>query len=62
MEGRGRKTAGPRPAGGAAGRRKAALLARATCLEASHPVSRKTMLLMLKPELFDRVGEAEYRF
>jgi hypothetical protein len=35
---------------------------RAACLESSHSVSRKTVMLMLKPEYFDRVGEAEYRF
>lgn len=29
---------------------------------ASRPVARRTILLMLKPELFDRVGVGEYRF
>ena len=33
-----------------------------SCRGASRPVTRKTVLLMLKPELFDRVGEGEYRF
>jgi len=33
-----------------------------TCRGASRPVTRKTMLLMLKPELFDRVDDGEYRF
>lgn len=32
------------------------------CGGASRPVTRKTVLLMLRPELFDGVGEAEYRF
>jgi len=32
------------------------------CGSASRPVTRKTILLMLKPELLDRVVEAEYRF
>ncbi len=32
------------------------------CKGSSHPVTRKTMLLMLKPECFDRVWESEYRF
>jgi len=32
------------------------------CCGASRPVTRKTVLLMLKPELFDSVGEGEYRF
>jgi len=32
------------------------------CGRASHPVTRKTLLLMLKPGTFDRVGEGEYRF
>lgn len=32
------------------------------CRGASRLVTRKTMLLMLKPEYFDRVGEDEYRF
>lgn len=34
----------------------------ASCGRASRPVTRKTMLLMLKPEMFDRVGDGEYRF
>lgn len=29
---------------------------------ASRPVTRQTMLLMLKPELIDDIGEGEYRF
>lgn len=33
-----------------------------SCRGASRPVARKTMLLMLKPEFFDGVGEGEYRF
>lgn len=33
-----------------------------SCGCASRQVTRKTVLLMLKPELLDRVGEAEYRF
>ncbi len=32
------------------------------CGRASRPVTRRTMLMMLKPDLFDRVTEAEYRF
>jgi len=32
------------------------------CKGSSRPVTRKTMLLMLKPERFDGVGESEYRF
>jgi hypothetical protein len=32
------------------------------CRRASRPVTRKTMLLMLKPELFDRIGSGPYRF
>jgi hypothetical protein len=32
------------------------------CGRASRPITRKTMLLMLKPELFDLLGEGEYRF
>jgi hypothetical protein len=32
------------------------------CGRASRPVTHKTMLLMLKSETFDRVGEGEYRF
>lgn len=48
---------------GVSGLRKPPVLReRAACLESSHPVSRKTVMLMLKPEFFDRVGEAEYRF
>lgn len=34
----------------------------ASCRGASRPVTRKTMLLMLKPEHLGRVGEGEYRF
>lgn len=34
----------------------------AICGGASRPVTRKTMLLMLKPELFGRVGDSDYRF
>ncbi len=33
-----------------------------SCRGASRPVTHKTMLLMLKPEFFDSVGEGEYRF
>jgi hypothetical protein len=32
------------------------------CRDAGHPVTRKTILLMLKPESLDRVGGGEYRF
>ncbi|MGH9939634.1 MAG: putative iron-sulfur cluster-binding metallochaperone [Blastocatellia bacterium] len=32
------------------------------CEGASRAVTRKTMLLMLKPEAFDRIGEGFYRF
>jgi hypothetical protein len=32
------------------------------CKGSSRPVTCKTMLLMLKPERFDEVGEGEYRF
>jgi hypothetical protein len=32
------------------------------CGAASRPVTRRTVLLMLRPELLDRAGEAEYRF
>jgi hypothetical protein len=32
------------------------------CGSASRPVTRKTVLLMLKPELLDRIVEGEYRF
>ena len=34
----------------------------AGCGSASRPVTRKTMMLMLKPDLFDLVGEGQYRF
>lgn len=34
----------------------------ANCKGISRPVTRKTMLLMLKPERFERVGESEYHF
>jgi len=34
----------------------------APCGTNSRPVTRKTMLLMLKPEHFNRIGESEYRF
>ncbi|MCA1613620.1 MAG: hypothetical protein LC800_05570 [Acidobacteria bacterium] len=34
----------------------------ASCSGASRPVTRKTMLLMLKPEHFGSVSESEYRF
>lgn len=34
----------------------------ARCGSASRPVARRTVLLMLKPELLELVGEAEYRF
>jgi hypothetical protein len=33
-----------------------------SCNHASRAVTRKTMLLMLKPEYFDRLGAGEYRF
>jgi len=33
-----------------------------TCRGVSRPVTRKTILLMLQPELFHRVGESNYRF
>jgi len=33
-----------------------------SCQGLSHPVTLRTMLLMLKPELFDQVGESQYRF
>lgn len=33
-----------------------------SCSGASRPVTRQTVLLMLRPELLDRAGEAEYRF
>jgi hypothetical protein len=33
-----------------------------SCDGQSRPVSLRTMLLMLKPELFDQVGERQYRF
>jgi hypothetical protein len=32
------------------------------CEGESHPVTRKTVFLMLKPQCFDRMGESEYRF
>jgi hypothetical protein len=32
------------------------------CKGSNRPVTRKTMLLMLKPECFDTKGESEYRF
>ena len=34
----------------------------ARCGEAGRPVTRRTVLLMLKPELLDRVGGDNYRF
>jgi len=34
----------------------------ASCRGASRPVTRKTVLLMLKPGLFESVGAGEYRF
>ncbi len=33
-----------------------------SCGHASRAVTRKTMLLMLKPKHFDRIGDGEYRF
>ena len=33
-----------------------------SCQGPSHPVTLRTMLLMLKPEFFDQVGESQYRF
>ncbi len=33
-----------------------------SCQGPSRPVTLRTMLLMLKPELFDRVDENQYRF
>jgi hypothetical protein len=33
-----------------------------TCGSASRLVTRRTVLLMLRPELLDRAGEGEYRF
>ncbi|MEW6211092.1 MAG: hypothetical protein AB1631_22195, partial [Acidobacteriota bacterium] len=33
-----------------------------TCGRASRSVTRKTMLLMLKPEVFDQIGDGQYRF
>jgi Zinc binding domain len=33
-----------------------------SCQSPGRPVALRTMLLMLRPELFDRVGESEYRF
>ena len=63
MQRRSLETRTRRPAEGVSGLRKThALRERASCLESSHPVSRKTMMLMLKPEFIDRVSEAEYRF
>jgi hypothetical protein len=32
------------------------------CGRESHTVTRKTVLLMLKPRCFDRMGDSEYRF
>jgi len=37
-------------------------LACLSCNGTSRPVTRRTMLLMLKPECFDQVGESQYRF
>lgn len=34
----------------------------ASCGSASRPVTRRTVLLMLRPELLDRAGEEDYRF
>lgn len=33
-----------------------------SCQGASQPVTLRTLLLMLKPEFFDQVGESQYRF
>lgn len=33
-----------------------------SCQGPSHPVTLRTMLLMLKPEFFNQVGESQYRF
>ena len=33
-----------------------------SCKGAGRPVTRKTVLLMLKPQCFDQVGDSEYRF
>src|SRR5207302_11227090 len=33
-----------------------------SCQGPSHPVTLRTMLLMLKPEFFGQVGESQYRF
>src|SRR5436189_4075854 len=33
-----------------------------SCQGSSQPVTLRTMLLMLRPELFDQVGESQYRF
>jgi hypothetical protein len=33
-----------------------------SCRGASQPVTLRTLLLMLKPECFDQVGESQYRF
>jgi hypothetical protein len=63
MEGRGKETLTRSPAENVSGSRKTrAVRERAACMESSHRVSRKTVMLMLKPEFFERVGEAEYRF
>jgi len=32
------------------------------CSGASRPVTRKTMFLMVRPELFSRIGQGQYRF
>jgi hypothetical protein len=42
--------------------RDAAGRACARCGAASRPVKRRTVLLMLRPELLDRAGEGKYRF
>jgi hypothetical protein len=33
-----------------------------SCKGQSRPVTLRTMLLMLKPEIFDQVGDIQYRF
>jgi hypothetical protein len=33
-----------------------------SCRAQSHPVTLKTMLLMLKPDFFDQVGDSQYLF
>jgi len=33
-----------------------------SCRDQGHPVTLRTMLLMLKPEFFDQVGDRQYRF